>query len=221
MFTATYYPRWESASTCGTCCNSEDGPVVTITVLHVTPTVTSIDPTSGPNTGTTSVTNLAGTNFISGAGAKLSRTGYADINATSVVVDSATRIICLLDLTDRKTGLWDVVVTNPDLKSGSLATGFGITISDSKSAVGATVRSLMDPVATADSLNYRFRVWGVVETIDAQSFWLDDGSGTRIKVFAPGYTDLVTGDFASATGTVDLSQTPPLLLSKPADVQEF
>ena len=121
----------------------------------------------------------------------------------------------------RNVGLWDVVVTNPDAQYGTLAGAFAVTISDSAPVVGTTIDWLLDSVAMAAVTNRQFRVWGEVELVDSWRFWLDDGSGTRIKVFAPGYTGLVTGDFASAMGTVDLSQSPPMLLSKPAQVQEF
>lgn len=185
------------------------------------PTVTSITPASGPNTGTTDIVDLAGTGFASGATAALQRLGQSGIYAVNTSVVSATKITCSFDLTGKAVGLWDVVVTNPGDLSGTLTGGFGVTLADTVPAVGTTIASLVHPISAVASTNYRFRVWGAVETIDAQSFWLDDGSGNRIRVLAQGYTGLVTGDFASATGTVDLSQTPPLLLSTPADVQEF
>jgi GH25 family lysozyme M1 (1,4-beta-N-acetylmuramidase) len=219
--TTTYYPRWESASTCGGCCTSSDGPAVTVTVLAAAPTVTAITPSSGPNTGTTSVTNLAGAGFVSGASVKLTRSGYSDVAAAGVSVTSPTKITCTLDLTGKKTGLWNVVVTNPDAQSGTLANGFGVTISASKNIVGTTVGSLLDAVAAQGVLNYRFRVWGSVETIDGSTFWLNDGSKSRIKVFAPGYTGITTGGFASAVGTVDLSPATPVLVSSAGQVKAY
>jgi len=184
------------------------------------PTVTAITPSSGFNTGTTIITDLAGTGFLSGAAVKLQKSGQSDIIAASVYVASSTKITCTLDLNGRATGLSDLLVTNPDLQSGSLANGFGITISDSKSAVGTTSRSLMDRIATTGSLDYRFRVWGVVETIDSSTFWLDDGSGTPIKVFAPGHA-VSTNSYASAIGTADISSIPPVLVSSSDRVQRY
>ncbi len=219
--TTTYYPRWEAASNCGSCCISADGPSVTVTVNNCQPTVTAITPNYGPNGGTTSISNLAGSNFVAGASVKLSRTGYADVPAAGVTVESPTKITCQLDLTGRKTGLWDVVVTNPGGLFSSLAGGFGITIPDDRPAVGTTIRSLVDSVASPGALNFRFRVWGRVETINSSLFWLDDGSGVRIKVFAPGYTGIVNGGFASATGTADVSVSPPVLVSRPDRVMGY
>lgn len=213
--TTTYYPRWQAASNCGGCCISDDGPAVTVTVNNCQPTVTSITPNYGPNTGTTSVTNLAGANFVSGASVKLARTGYADILAAGVTVEDPAKITCQIDLAGRKTGLWDVVVTNPGGLYSTLSNGFGVTVSDSKPAVGTTIASLVHSVASPGALNFRFRVWGRVETINSSLFWLDDGSGVRIKVFAPGYTGIVNGGFASAAGTADVSVSPPVLVSRP------
>jgi PKD repeat protein len=90
------------------------------------PMVTSIAPNTGLNTTTISITNLAGNYFITGATVKLNRTGYADIPGTILTL-SSTQITCTFDLTNKKTGLWNVAVTNPDGKSGVLPNGFTIT----------------------------------------------------------------------------------------------
>jgi len=47
--------------------------------------------------------------------------------ATNVVVVSATKITCTFDLSEKTPGQWDVVVTNPDGQSASLAGAFTIT----------------------------------------------------------------------------------------------
>lgn len=90
------------------------------------PIVTSITPATGENTGTVNITNLAGTNFQTGATVKLSKSGQTDILATSVVVVSSTQITCTLDLTGRATGLWDLTVTNTDGRAGTLPSAFTI-----------------------------------------------------------------------------------------------
>lgn len=210
--TTTYYPRWE---TTGPCSISDDGAAVTVTVLPPAPapTVTSVTPPSGPNTGAIGITNLAGTGFTTGAAVKLRKSGEADIVATGVSVASSTSITCSLDLTGRTIGLWDVVVSNTDGQSGVLANGFGVGISNTDPAVGTNIRSLLDQIAVPTALIRQFCVWGVVELIDGSTFWLEDATGARVKVFAPGHTGLVTGDFASACGTVDLSAEPPILVS--------
>lgn len=217
--TTTYYPRWETDGACGI---SADGAPVTVTVqAAIPPTVTAITPCTGANTGSVSITNLAGTGFVSGAAVKLTRSGQSDIAATGVSVVSATQITCSFNLTGKKTGLWNVVVTNPSTLSGTLTHGFGVTIGGTAPVVGTSIDSLLDQAATSASANRQFCLWGRVETIDTSTFWLDDGSGTLIKVFAPGYTGITTGDFASAIGTADLSATPPVLVSSASRVVEY
>jgi hypothetical protein len=90
------------------------------------PTVTGITPSGGLNTGTVHITDLAGTNFQSGATVKLTRSGQPNINGTSVTVVSASRITCDFDLNGVATGGWNVVVTNPDAQSGALPSGFTV-----------------------------------------------------------------------------------------------
>ncbi len=89
------------------------------------PTVTSIAPDEGENTGSVAV-SVAGSGFQSGATLRLRRAGQADIVATGVTV-SAAEISGTLDLTGRATGSWNVVVTNPDAQSGTLPGGFTVT----------------------------------------------------------------------------------------------
>ncbi|MFC1993902.1 beta strand repeat-containing protein [Chloroflexota bacterium] len=94
---------------------------------ETSPTVTSITPSTGVNTGSVSITDLAGTNFVDGATVKITKTGESDINATSVAWDSAIKLTCDFDLSGAATGLWNVVVTNPDTQYGTLHEGFTVT----------------------------------------------------------------------------------------------
>jgi FOG: PKD repeat len=102
---------------------NNDGQLGTLaggfTVMHPAPTVNAIVPASGTNNGITSVTNLSGTGFLSGAAVKLVKTGETDINGTGVNVVTPVKLTCNVDLTGKATGLWDVIVLNPDGQSGS------------------------------------------------------------------------------------------------------
>jgi len=99
------------------------------TIYLPDPTVSSITPATGENTGSVSITDLAGTNFVNGAtSVKLAKGGESDINGTSVVVVSTIKITCDFDLTGAATGAWDVVVTVTNAESpGTLAAGFTVT----------------------------------------------------------------------------------------------
>jgi phosphatidylserine/phosphatidylglycerophosphate/cardiolipin synthase-like enzyme len=80
------------------------------------PTVGSITPNSGPTTGGTSVT-ITGTNFVSGASVSIGGTA-----ATGVSVNSSTSITATTPA--HAAGAANVVVTNPDNQSATLAGGF-------------------------------------------------------------------------------------------------
>jgi hypothetical protein len=103
-----------------------DTVTVTVTSPSSAPTVTSITPATGANTGTISITNLTGTSFVNGARVKLNRTGQLDIAATGVVWVSATKLTCNLSLAGAAPGTWNIVVTNPDNRSGTLPNGFTV-----------------------------------------------------------------------------------------------
>ncbi len=109
---------------------NNDGQLGTLadgfTVMHPAPTVNAIVPVSGTNNGITSITNLSGTGFLSGAAVKLVKTGETDINGTGVNVVTPVKLTCNVDLTGKATGLWDVIVINPDGQSGSKAGIFTI-----------------------------------------------------------------------------------------------
>jgi hypothetical protein len=90
------------------------------------PIVTGITPDTGLGIGKMSITNLAGANFKPGATVKLTMAGETDIIATNINVVSSTEITCEFDLMARKTGKWNVVVTNPDTSSGTLPLAFTI-----------------------------------------------------------------------------------------------
>jgi hypothetical protein len=85
------------------------------------PTVTSVAPNSGPDTGGTSVT-ITGTNFVSGATVTFggtAATGVTFVNATTITATTPVHAA----------GAVDVVVTNPDTQSGTLTNGYTYTLS--------------------------------------------------------------------------------------------
>jgi len=98
-----------------------------VLTLAPTPTVTSITPDEGKNDGVVHITDLAGTNFVTGATVNLSRSGQPDIFASNVVVVSSSKITCDIDLSKAQPGSWDVVVNNPHDKQGVLPRGFTVT----------------------------------------------------------------------------------------------
>ena len=80
------------------------------------PTVTNVNPASGPVAGGTAVT-ITGTNFANGA-----TVTFGGIAATGVTVQSSTTIAATTPA--HAAGQVDITVTNPDSQSGTLASGF-------------------------------------------------------------------------------------------------
>ncbi len=96
------------------------------TVEYPAPTVAGVTPPSGFTGDIVDVTDLAGTGFRAGATVALKKAGQADITATDVNVASETQVTCTFDLAGAQPGAWDVVVTNDDAKSATLAGGFQV-----------------------------------------------------------------------------------------------
>ena len=96
-------------------------------VTDLNPTITSITPSSGLNTGPVSITDLAGTKFQAGATVTLVRPGYPNISATDVDVLSDIQITCTFPITGAAVGAWTVWVENPDGRTGTLTDGFTVT----------------------------------------------------------------------------------------------
>jgi len=96
------------------------------TVQNPAPTLNSIEPDNGFNSGPVSVTNLSGTGFLPGVIVALTKTGEPDIPATMVNVITPQMINCSVDLTGAEPGLWSIVVTNPDTQSAVLTDSFAV-----------------------------------------------------------------------------------------------
>jgi len=94
--------------------------------LPAPPAITSITPNSVNNNEVVHITNLAGSDFQSGATVRLIKTGQADITATNVTVVISSQITCDLDLRGAAPGQWTVRVTNPDTQYAELPDGFTV-----------------------------------------------------------------------------------------------
>lgn len=92
-------------------------------VAAAAPTTSAVSPTAG-NTGTI-VLNITGANILLGATVKLTKSSQPDIVATAIEALGDT-VKCRADITGRASGLWNVVVTNPDGQSATLSTAFSI-----------------------------------------------------------------------------------------------
>jgi PKD repeat protein len=109
-----------------------DGQSATGPNLFVTenppPGPTSITPAKGPNDRSVFISDLNGTGFLPNAAVQLTKTGQVPIVASTVSIQSPTKITCNLNLTGRATGKWNVMVMNTDGKSSVIQNGFTVTL---------------------------------------------------------------------------------------------
>jgi len=93
------------------------------------PTVTAIDPNSGVNTSSVTV-SITGTNFQTGSATtvNLTRAGQATITVTDLIPASTTSITGItLPISRAAAGIWNVTVINPDGQESGNLTTFTVT----------------------------------------------------------------------------------------------
>lgn len=83
--------------------------------------IISITPDSGLQ-GVISI-NLTGTSFLASTNVSLTRSGFADIPATSVQL-TGEQLGCQFDLTSAAPGVWDITATNLNNETDTLASAF-------------------------------------------------------------------------------------------------
>ena len=123
------------------------------------PTASGITPNSGNNTGVVTISSISGTNFVSGATVKLTRSGQSDISGSGFTVVNGTTISTgTFNLTSVQAGTWNVVVTNPN--------------NDAASCTGCfTVNSVAGPpTVTSPSPNSAVQGTTVTTTITGAGF---------------------------------------------------
>ncbi len=169
-----------------------------LVLLPAAPTISTITPAYGYNTGIVSITDLIGTGFSSDATVKLTKTGQTNISATGVSVTS-TKISGNFDLNGKTSGYWNVVVTNPNGQSATKSEGFEIRIP----SAAITLTSITP-------------IYGMNDEIVSITNLAGTGflSGATIKLQKTGYNDIpgtVTSVVSSTkiTGSFDLSGRTP------------
>jgi len=92
-------------------------------------TVSSITPDTGANNNLIVISNIAGNGFENGATVVLRKAGENDIypNTHFQYVSGSSLTNGVFDLQNKKAGVYDVIVINPNGNSGILKNGFTIT----------------------------------------------------------------------------------------------
>ena len=98
-----------------------------------------------------------------------------------------------------------------------------IILPDSAPRVAIVNRSVEDAIMTAGCSRWRFRLFGNVTQTTSEGFWISDGSGVSVEVYAPDYsqTRILTGKYVAVTGTLDLSSDTAILMSRDAQIDRL
>jgi subtilase family serine protease len=126
------------------------------TIYRPNPTLATITPSSGLNTGTVNITNLAGSDFVTGeTSVKLTKTGQTNIDGTSVIVVNPGQITCTFDLTGQATGQWNVVATVTGAESpATLTNGFTINAPQGGKPTRTFLGSYPNPSVLGQSVQF-------------------------------------------------------------------
>ncbi len=154
-----------------------------ITSPVLVPAISTVSPSSANNNGSVSLT-ITGTNFVSGASAKLTLNGQSDIAATNVTVVSATSITCSFDVSGKATGNWSLIVTNTNNQSGN----------------GTFTISQLAPTLMSISPNTGLNNETKSVTITGTNFL----SGVSVKLTKTGEADIL-GSSINLTGTTSIT----------------
>jgi hypothetical protein len=92
------------------------------------PVLSAVTPNSGLDTATGLTLLLAGNNFLSGATVMLRKTGQPDVVGGGVTLSGSTNLTAAFNLSNVATGLWNVVVANPNSQPATLNNGFTVIL---------------------------------------------------------------------------------------------
>jgi hypothetical protein len=95
-------------------------------ILNSPPTVVSVSPADNLSSAVVDCT-ITGLDFDATPSVLLRRSGESDVEATGETWDSSTQVQATFDTTGLTAGGWDLVLTNPDGQSSTLAAAFRIS----------------------------------------------------------------------------------------------
>ena len=189
---------------------------LTIYNLSPVPTVTSISPSTGPTTGGTSGT-INGTGFLGGATVTIG--GNA---AAGVTIASATSITCTTPA--GTAGARNVVVTNPDNQTGTLAGGFTYMVTGSISGCVKNDNGTL-PIANADVRIYDYNPLVTGQWVDCGGVKTDsNGNYTILSVNSGVYgVRAIASGYANEffNGIYNPRQANPVSVTAPDNVSNI
>ena len=122
------FPSGSTVYACGYFTTVQGDARARLVALQAAPEISAVQPSSGGNSGSVTI-SITGRHFASGATVSLQQTLPPGLLGASAVIVAAdgNSLTANVDLTGAPTGAWDVVMTNPDLQTATLANGFTIT----------------------------------------------------------------------------------------------
>ena len=142
------------------------------------PTISSVAPNTGPNTGGTSVT-ITGTNFQSGA-----TVTFGALPATDVIVVSATSITARTPFGPiTQPPAVDVTVTNPDATHGTATGAFTYTV-PALAVISITPNTAL-PAGATGAASTAVTIYGAGFTALATSVTVGGVAATNVQVIDP------------------------------------
>jgi PKD repeat protein len=165
-----------------------------IAVTLPVPTVSTIDPATGINTGSVAAT-ITGTNFNTTptftTTVRLTRAGETDITVSGLTPTSGTTIDVTLPITGTATGTWYVTVVNPDGQESTQIVGFAVT------------EPGMLPAPSVGSINPAtgINTGSVTATITGTNFNTTPGFMSTVRLARAGETDITVSGLTPASGT--------------------
>jgi hypothetical protein len=131
------------------------------------PYVTGLIPDNGYSGTKVTISDLFGSNFVTGATVSLSRNGSSTITATNVRVVSNKSIICTFDIpAGTPVGAWDVSVRNPDGQSDTYTNIFtvhrdtSVVTTTSPLSAGTLKITYIDPPFAVGPGDKKFEITG-------------------------------------------------------------
>jgi len=112
-------------------------------------------------------------------------------------------------------------ITNVDANSSSGVVSGPSVMPEPTVTLGVSCRAVRDFVTRGAVRRFRFKIWGRVSVLTANSFTLDDGSGRPVTVVSQGFTGIKNGDYASASGTFSSEETGRVLNAVASDVKKM
>jgi hypothetical protein len=106
--------------------HSTANPTATTTISEGGISITSINPTFVTTSNTYLPITVYGSNFQDGITARLTRSGEADIKATTIARTDTMQMRCFFTIPKLSQGTWSLVLTNTDGTTGSLSDVFEV-----------------------------------------------------------------------------------------------